>query len=117
MTMHAPNNLKTGWIELLLDHNMITPQEVKDLSERRLCVTFSEANYGTPSAAIIEFEGSPARCSMIICDIKPTASWIVFKGKMKYKSNPENGAFLSSAARHLIASTFDDVDFGPSWYK
>lgn len=42
----------------------VLPDEV--LYRRQPCVTVARAQYGAPSSIIIEFEGTPARCPIIV---------------------------------------------------
>lgn len=42
---------------------------VDDWAKRKSIITITNANYGTPSSAVIEFEGSPARCQIFVGDL------------------------------------------------
>ena len=40
-----------------------------DWKKRKVIITITRANYGTPSSAVIEFEGSPARFPIFMGDL------------------------------------------------
>jgi len=42
----------------------VVPDEI--LHGRKPCVTVARAQYGAPSSVVIEFEGTPARCPIIV---------------------------------------------------
>lgn len=42
---------------------------VSDWAKRKAIITITKSNYGTPSSAVIEFEGSPARCPIFVGDL------------------------------------------------
>lgn len=95
--------------------DVIMGDNAEDCTDRKLCISFTTADYGWIDSAILELSGSPPRRTIMITGLRSNGCENLMVGGWCYKAGSKKGDALIALVHEVICDMHAELLNGGDW--